>query len=277
MKTKFVSDCSCDMWSMEGVDFVSVPLTISTDEASYTDDENLDLPGMLDYLAAYKGRSYSACPSINDWLQSFQDADRVYVATLTSGLSGTYNSAMNAREMFLQKHPDAEIHVFDTLSTGPEQRLLMEKLVELDAAGIPFEEVCRQAQEYLSTTRLFFALKSLHIMAQNGRINKAIAAAIGVLGISIFATASPEGTIEPISKCRSEKKVISSMLAHLESAGYRGGKLRMSHAENPTLVENIRQAVLAKYPEADILIYPTHGLCSYYAERGGILVGCECE
>lgn len=276
MTTKFIADSSCDLWTLEGVDFTSVPLTLSTDEISFVDDETLNTTEMLDNFASYKGRSYSACPNIDAWLHSFGEADRIYVVTMTSTLSGTYNSAMAAQKIYLASHPNAEIHIFDSLSTGPEMRLLLEKLVELHTAGLSFEDVCREASSYLTHTRLFFALKSLHNMAQNGRVSKAVAAAVGVLGISIFATASTEGTVEPISKCRSEKKVISTMVNHLESAGFQGGRVRINHVENLDLATKVQDAILAKYPQADILIYPAHGLCCHYAERGGIMVGCEC-
>lgn len=276
MATKFISDSSCDMWEIENVDFTSVPLTISTDERDFVDTEDLDIPEMIEYMAAYKGRSYTACPSVDSWITSFGEADRIYIVTMTSALSGTYNSAVVAKKMYLQDHPDAEVHVFDTLSTGPEQRLLIEKLIELDASGISFEEVCQEAEKYLSSTRLFFALKQLHNLAQNGRVNKVLASAVGMMGISIFATASTEGTIESISKCRGDKKVITSLIKQLESAGYTGGKLRMTHIENPELAEKVEKAIREKYPQADVLVYKAHGLCAFYAEKGGIMIGCEC-
>lgn len=122
---------------------------------------------------------------------------------------------------------------------------------------------------------LFFALKSLNCLAQNGRVSKAVASAVGMLGISIYGKASDEGTLEPIGKCRGEKKVISSILKEMENIGYCGGKVRISHVENAALAQSMASAVWEQYPRADIVIYPAHGLCSYYAERGGLLVGCE--
>lgn len=276
MITKFVSDSSCDMWEVKGVNFSTAPLVISSSDEHFTDNEKLDISAMIDYLAEYKGRTYTACPNIDDWLSCFGDADRIYVVTMTSALSGTYNSAVAAKNIFQQDNPEKEIYIFDTLSTGPEQRLLIEKLIELDSLGLSFEEVCEKATQYLSDTRLFFALKSLHCLAQNGRVNKAVASAVGLLGISVFATASPEGTIQTISKCRSEKKVLSSLIGQMEASGYKGGKVRISHVGNPDLAEKLKNNILEKYPNADIITYSAHGLCSYYAEKGGILVGCEC-
>lgn len=273
--TKYVVDSSCDIFLYGDVKIESAPLIIYTDEVSYTDDENMDVHGMLDTLQNYNGRSYTACPGTEEWLKAFEGGDVIYVAALTSGLSGTYNSAMVAKDIYLQDHPDAKIEVFDSLTTGPELRLIMEKIIDLDKSGIPFEEVCSKAREYMNHTRLFFALASLHNMGQNGRVNKVLVSAVGLLGISIIATASEDGKVKTIAKSRGEKKVIKHMLEEIMEAGYKGGKLRISHVENEPLAEKLAAAVREHFPGADIEIYPAGGLCSYYAERAGILVGCE--
>lgn len=272
---KFIADSSCDMLEMEGVNFESIPMTIYTDEVSYLDDQNINITQMLDALASHKGRSYTACPSIETWLKAFEGADTIYIGTITSKLSGTYNSAVAAKNIYLQSHPETKICVFDTLSTGAELRLLMEKLVELDRAGMTFEEICKAGAEYLKTTRLFFSLRSLHNLAQNGRVSKVVAAAVGVLGIRIVATASEEGTIEPIAKCRGDKRVVEELLNQLEKAGFRSGKIRLGHTENPGFAQTIFTELKKRYPKADILLYQARGLCSYYSERGAIFVGIE--
>lgn len=274
MTVKFVVDSSCDMRDSEYTNLITVPLTISTDSHDWL-DEDLDINEMLNELETYKGRSYTACPNVESWMKAFEGADVIYVATLTSGLSGTYNSAMVARDLYLREHSDTKIQVFDTLSTGAEIRLFVEKLMELDSQGYSFEEVCEKAREYKKKTRLLFSLKSLHNMAQNGRINKAVASAIGVLGISIIGTASSQGTLEPISKSRGDKKVIAKMLEELKKLGYKGGKIRISHVENEILANQIKAAIKELYHGADVLVYRARGLCSYYAERGAILLGCE--
>ena len=276
MKRKIVVDSSCDMWELNGVDFEVAPITISTDNKHYVDNQDLDVHLMSEEFAKYKGVSHTACPSVGSWLDCFEGYDEVFVITLTGSMSGTYNSAMTAKGIYEEENDNVKVHVFDSLSTGPEMRLLIEKLKDFIEEDLPFEEIVEKGQDYLNHSRLFFALKSLHNMAMNGRINKAIASAIGVLNISIFATASEEGTIQPISKCRGEKKVVKSMIEHLENAGYHGGKVRISHADNLKLAHNVRDKILELYPNADIIVYPMGGLCTYYAEIGGLLVGCEC-
>ncbi|MGN8742627.1 DegV family protein [Catenibacterium mitsuokai] len=276
MKRKIVTDSSCDIWELNGVDFAVAPMTISTDNKHYVDNQELDVRLMSEDLAKYKGVSHTACPSVGSWLDCYEGSDEVFVVTLTGAMSGTYNSAMTAKGIYEEENENVKIHVFDSLSTGPEMRLLIEKLKEMIEEDLTFEEIVENGQDYLNHTRLFFALKSLHNFAMNGRVSKAVASAIGVLNISIFATASEEGTIQQISKCRGEKKVVKSMIEHLENAGYHGGKVRISHADNLKLAHNVRDKILELYPHADIIVYPMGGLCTYYAEIGGLLVGCEC-
>lgn len=273
---KYVADSSCDIMTGYFDNFYSIPLIISTDEKEYVDNSELKVSEMLDYLAAYKGRSYSACPSPEGWLNAFEGADEIYVVTITSKLSGAYSSANLAKEMYLSDHPRAKICIIDSLSTGPEMRMVLEKIMELKGNGLGFEQVEKEVRHYLESTRLFFVLKSLHNLAQNGRINKAVAAAIGMLHIGILGTASEEGDIEPINKCRGDKRTIAGAVDEMKKAGYSGGKVRMCYVENDELARAIEARIRQEFADADIVIYPAGGLCSYYAERGGLIIGCEC-
>ena len=274
---KIVSDSSCDRPLIGGEPVACVPMVISTDERSFRDDETLNITEMLDYLAAYKGRSYTSCPSVDSWMQLFEGAGEVCAVTITSALSGSYNSAVAARKLYLQKNPQVRVHIFDTLSTGPEMALLLDKLRELAEQGLSFEEICARGEEYRKKTRLFFTLQSLHNLSQNGRVNKVVAAAIGVLNIRIVGTASSEGTLAPLAKSRGEKKALTELVEQVEKAGYAGGKMRVTHVENPTLARKFVEQVKAIWPGADVTVARSGGLCSYYAERGALLVGIETE
>ena len=143
MITRIISDSSCELFDSADGQFRTAPLTISTDERSFLDDDNLNTREMLDYLSAHKGRSYTACPSIESWLSCFEGADVIYVAVMTSALSGTLNSALSAKSIYEQQHPEVKIHIFDTLTTGPELWLFIEKLEELVASDTSYDEVIR--------------------------------------------------------------------------------------------------------------------------------------
>ena len=272
---KIIADSSSDRPAVPGVAYV--PLVISTDERTFVDDAQLDVGGMLRCLSEHRGRSYTACPSVDGWLSAFEGGDEIYAVTITSALSGSYNAAMAARQLYLQEHAEAKIAVFDSLSTGPELHLILERLQALTEAGLPFEQVEAQTRAYMQHTHLLFCLQSLHNMAQNGRVNKVVAAAVGVLGIRIVGMASPEGTLHQLGKARGDRKALPELLEQMQRAGYRGGKVRITHVQNPALAESFRSQLLAAWPSADAAIAPSSGLCSYYAESGAIMIGFETE
>ena len=272
---KFIADSACDLKEYPGICFETVPLSISTDERDYTDDEGLDVHEVLDYLASYNNRSFTASPTTESWLKAFEGADEIYCVTITSGLSGTYSGANVAKEMYLSEHPDAKIYVVDSLSTGPGMVLLLEKLAELKSQGKSFEEVCAAIEKYRKRLKLYFSLSSLHNLAQNGRVSKIIASAIGFMNIKILGTASKEGTIEQVGKCRGNNRMIDKIIEQLKESGFTAGKIRICHVECLEFANAVADKIRSIFNCSDIKIVPARGLCSYYAERGGIIIGCE--
>ena len=272
---RIAADSSCNLLALDGADFVSVPLTIRTDAEEFRDDASLDVDAMVAALRATKGRSYSACPNIAQWEEAFGERGDVIAFTITSGLSGSYNAACAAKEICRQRDPSRRIHVVDSLSAGPEIVLLIEKALSETRAGADFDGVCRAVQEYRERTRLLFALESMHNLAQNGRVNRLVATMAGVLGIRAVGQASAEGTLEMLGKARGARRTRQLMLSEMERLGYRGGSARIGHGQNETLALEIRDEIRQRFPAADAQIHPLRGLCSYYAERGGIMLGFE--
>ena len=272
---RIIADSSCDLYSLDWPDFRTVPLAIYTDERSFTDDPSLNIGDMLDYLAGFKGRSYTSCPSVDAWLRAFEGAAEIFVSTVTSALSGSYNSACTAAEMYKEEHPDAKISVIDSLSTGAEEALLLLKLAELAKSRIPFEEIDRKIRAYLQRSRLFFSFFSLHNLSQNGRVNKAAAAALSMLNIAVTGTANGEGKISVTGKARGERRSVRTLLQEIKKAGYTGGRAVITHVENENSAQSLKQAILAEFPKADLRILPARGLCSYYMERRGVVISCE--
>ena len=272
---RIAADSSCNLLALDGADFVSVPLTIRTDAEEFRDDASLDVDAMVAALRATKGRSYSACPNIAQWEEAFGERGDVIAFTITSGLSGSYNAACAAKEICRQRDPSRRIHVVDSLSAGPEIVLLIEKALSETRAGADFDGVCRAVQEYRERTRLLFALESMHNLAQNGRVNRLVATMAGVLGIRAVGQASAEGTLEMMGKARGARRTRQLMLFEMERLGYRGGSARIGHCQNETLALEIRDEIRQRFPAADAQIHPLRGLCSYYAERGGIMLGFE--
>ncbi len=272
---KIVADSSADVMSLERVPFDFAPLKIITDEKEYVDNAELNVSEMVQDLSKYTGKSGSACPSEGDWLAAFGDAQYVFCVTITSGLSGSYNSARIAKSTYEESHPDRKVFLIDSLSAGPELKLIIEKLEELILAGKSYDAICFEITEYRKHADLMFVLESLQSLANNGRVSPLVAKAVGILGIRIVGKASEQGTLEQLSKCRGAQKGLAMLFQHMTKFGYNGGKVRIGHCLNLDCARNLRDMIKAKFPAASIEIFSLRGLCSYYAEKGGLLVGFE--
>ncbi len=275
MNYRIVADSSSDMFVYDKAELVSVPLKIITDQKEYTDNRELDVGEMLCDLEKYKGRSSSSCPNVDDWLRAFGDAECVFCVTITSGLSGSYNCARSAATQYVYDYPQRKAYVIDTLSVGPEAALIVEKLGELIESGNSFEEIVEAINEYKRRTHLIFALESMRNLANNGRVKPIVAKLAGVLDIRAVGRASEEGVLDVFAKPRGAYRTLLTILDEMKSKGYDGGKVRIHHCENEGAAKVLAKEIKKLYVGADVKIRKTKALCSFYAERGGLLVGFE--
>ena len=204
MKTKIVVDSSSNLYELPGAEFACVPLKIVTDEQEYLDDGHLDAVGMAQTLRSYKGKTTTSCPNVADWLAAYEGAEQVFAVTITGTLSGSYNAALLAAEEYKADHPEARVFVLDSLSAGPECRLLAERLQQLVESGMDFDAVCEEILAYKKHTHLLFSLESLANLARNGRVKPAVAAVARMLGIRVIGRASESGELEVLCKTRGE-------------------------------------------------------------------------
>lgn len=275
MQYKIVTDSSSNMFSLSDVDFAPVPLKIITEEKEYVDNNALDVAAMVAELEVVKGHTGTSCPNAFDWQEAFEGADAVFAVTITSNLSGCYNSALIAAEEYMAVHEDAKVCVIDTLSTGPEMQLIIEKLQEYILSGMEFDDIVSEIKEYQKHTHLLFSLESLANLARNGRVSPAVAKVAKVLGIRVVGAASAEGTLEPLHKSRGEKRALKAIFSEMEGRGFRGGRVHIAHCFNENAALELEKMVHEVYPQSETDIIPCKGLCSFYAEKGGLLVGFE--
>ena len=274
-RIKIVADSACDIFGLKYTEFSSAPMKITAGEKEFVDDKALDVEEMADFMYHYKGKSKSSCPNVNDWLEAFGDADDIFCVTITSGLSGSYNSACSAKQIYESEHKGSRVFVIDSLSAGPEISLIIEKLEEYVEKDMPYDVICYGITEYLKKTGLIFMLKSLKTFANNGRISPIVAGLAGIAGVCIVGKASDEGTLEPTHKCRGEQRSLETMVADLESEGFLSGKISIGHCQNRAAAEKLRQLILSRFKNATVEIHKLRGLCSFYAEKGSLLVGFE--
>lgn len=275
MNTKIVVDSSASLYTLQGVDFECVPLKIITDDAEYLDNGTMDALGMAQTLRTYKGKTSTSCPNVSDWLAAYEGADEVYAITITGTLSGSYNAAQLAAEEYQQENPGKRVFVLDSLSTGPEQRLLAEHLRDLLAEGREFDEICEEMLRYHKHTHLLFSLESLANLARNGRVKPAVAAVARMLGIRVIGQASEAGELEVLCKTRGEHGALERIVLEMKGRGFVSGRVHIAHCGNPDAADRLKKMLHAVFPGAQVDVSPCGGLCSYYAELGGLMVGYE--
>ncbi|WP_284119786.1 DegV family protein [Streptococcus canis] len=279
MTWKIVTDSGCNLRGLESqskdLRFERVPLTLQIGSEIFRDDDGLDIDKMMTLMYQSSKAATSSCPSPDAFLQAYKGADNVIAVTITGTLSGSHNSARLAKNDFLEEFPNANIHVIDSLSAGGEMDLLVLELERLINLGLSFEEVVAQITAYQEKTRLIFVLAKVDNLVKNGRLNKLVGKVVGLLNIRMVGQASQEGTLELLQKARGQKKAVSALVEEIQKAGYKGGKVYIAHAQNPKICEQISEKIKTLYPDAVIQIGRTSGLCSFYAEDEGILMGYE--
>lgn len=275
MKRRIVSDSSSNILERNSdVEYRTTPLKILIDGKEYPDVLGLDMVDLVARIELSEKNSTS-CPSISEWTDAFEGADEIFGVTISSNLSGSYNSAMNAAEMYLEDHPDVKIHIFDSLATGGTMELLIEKIEECIRADMSFEEIVKAVDEYHEKDKILFSLESVKNLAKNGRMLKALADLANALGIRFIGKASERGTIQQAHIARGQKKALLTVYNEMLKMGYDGGKVRINHCLNVDAAGKLKDMILQKFPSADVKVCLTTALCSYYAERGGMIIGFE--
>lgn len=270
---RLIVDSSANALSDPARNLEVVPLTLTFGEENLLDDENLNISDFLTKMEVNQEAGKTAAPSIQRWLDALDGAEQAIIVTITSGMSGTYSSALQARDIYLESHPLAKIIVVDSRSAGPELELIIEGIEEmLQDPKLRFADLESKIAEYRTKTSLLFLLQSLRNLSLNGRVSPAVAKLAGLLKINLIGTASVDGDLKPLTKARGMKKALKELVKQMEENKYQGGRVIIDECENLADAEKLKELILEKYPDAKITIRPMRGLCSFYAERGGLMV-----
>lgn len=274
-----VADSSCDLdpahHKLGNLDYRIAPLKVVVGDREFVDLPATDRNEMLAAMLAFKGASSSACPSPAEFAELFRQAAQTIAVTMTSGLSGTYNCAMQAMHMVHEEQPERKIHVVDSRSTAGSIVLLLRRLRELIERELDFDEVVRQIESYRDGMKILFSLSSFDTLVKNGRMSRAAGLVASALNIRAVAENTAEGTINVLEKPRGEKRAIERMVALMSRyKDMHGCPVVITHCNNPegarALGERIREAYGT--PAQDITVLECRCLTSYYAGDNALLL-----
>lgn len=255
--------------------FVRASLHIYVDEYEFIDDESFDRLDFLKKMKASPNCPKSSCPSPEVFREAYDcGADHVYAVTLSGALSGSYNSAVLGANMYLEDHPDAKIHVFNSKSASIGETRIAQMIQHYEEEGLPFEEVVEKAEAFLKDMRTYFVLESLDNLRKNGRLSAVKALVASALNIKPYMGENGEGEIIQLGQARGMQKSLKKMLDTMaERVEHPEEKvLALSHCNNPERAQFVKEEILKRIQPKEILILESSGITSLYADDGGIVL-----
>lgn len=255
--------------------FISAPLLMQVDEYTIIDDETFDQADFLKKIAASPNCPKSSCPSPEVYMKAFDcGVNHAYAVTLSAELSGSYNSAVLGKNLYLEKYPDAKVHVFNSCSASVGETLIGMKIQECEEAGMVFDEIVEMVENYIAEQCIWFVLENLDTLRKNGRLSRVKAFVATALRIKPVMSATNEGVIVQLDQVRGMNKALVKMVDYIvEKLNHSEDRvLAISHCNCLERAELLKDAILKRLNFKDVIIMDMAGISSMYANDGGIIV-----
>ena len=262
MSFKIVVDSCCDLTPamLKDPAFVKVPLTIYSNGSTFVDDETFDQADLLWSMRQSEDAPSTACPSPQAYLDAYRGADDVYVVTLSALLSGSHNSAEQARILMEEERPEVNVHVFNSCSAAAGELLVAMAIHRLASTGMPYRRVVTEVEQFIYQMQTMFVLESLEVIT-------------GALKIKLLMGATPQGEICKLGQALTIKQALSKMVDKIAAdAAHVGRTLAICHCNCLERAFQVKAMVEAKCKFAHIVITEAGGITSVYAYDGGIVV-----
>lgn len=282
MKIGIIADSCCDMTpemiKKTGIDLV--PLKITVGGSTFVDDENIDLSLLRSAIHESKTGATSACPAPGEYAEAMRRYDKCVVITLSSRLSGSYNSAIVAKDMVLEEFPNKRIHIFDSESACSGETWLALLAHDIIVSGRSFDELVEQVERKIANMRTLFVLEDLSTLMKNGRLNKVVGTVATLLSLRPIMSDNGHGEIAMLDKVRGTQKALARLVELVKeyTAGATASSRRivLTHCNCRERVNTLREMILNQCPAVgEVLIVATRGLSTVYANDGGVVAALE--
>lgn len=276
MKFKIMADSSCDLSEelRTRMDISIIPFKIDIDEEKFIDDLDLDVSLMVESMNRSPNPIRTSCPAPGDFLDEFNANDNIFVITISNKLSGTYNSALLARDMVLEKAPDKFIHIFNSKSASIGESLIALKIEEAINLNLSREDIIKYVDDYIESMDTYFILESLDNLIKNGRISKTKGLIANVLNIKPIMGSDKEGNIQLIENVRGNKRAFKRLaeIVGENREDIENTVIGIAHVQNKERAENLKEEIERQYKFKEILVVEARGLSSGYAADSGIVL-----
>ena len=278
MKYKIIADSSCDLNANylkdTGIDFDLAPLTLNVNNKEFVDNESLDITEMLSCMHSFKGKSTSACPSPNDYEEKMTGADKYFIVTISSKLSGSHSAAVLAKNSF--SNPD-DVFVIDSKTVSGTMVLIIDKLVSLINSNIEYEKICEEILNYTENNiSLLFILDKFDNLVKNGRVSATKGFIASTLSLKPICE-NKDGEIKIAKLALGHKRAIKELVEMLKTKtqDHSTKKCVLTHCFNEETAKWIKTELENRYNFKEIILMPMKGLCSFYALEKGLIFSYE--
>lgn len=277
MSYKIVVDSCGELTANQKADthFASAALELDVDDYHVVDDETFDQGEFLRRVKASPNCPKSTCPSPERYMKAFQgEAENIYAVTLSSQLSGSYNSAELGKKLYLEENEGKNIHVFDSKSASIGETLIAMKIQECEEAGMEFLQVVEEVNRFIESQNTFFVLETLDTLRKNGRLSNLKAFVAGALNIKPVMGSTPEGAICQLGQARGMNKALEKMVQEVVARTTHSAEriLAISHCNCPQRAKLVKEKLEKAAQFKDILVLDTAGISSMYAGDGGVII-----
>ena len=276
MSFRIVVDSCCEMTGQMKQDscFAKVPLIITSNGSTFVDDASFDQADLLWSMKQSKDAPATSCPAPQTYLDAYRcGAEDIYVVTLSALLSGSHNSAQQAKVLLEEENPEANVHVFNSCSAVCGETAIALKIKELAQAGMPFKKVVREVEQFIARMKTLFVLEDLENLRKNGRLTKLQAVVTGALRIKLFCHATPEGEIGKVGQALTVKQALQKMVEKAASdPDHEGRPAFITHVNCMDRAFKVKEMLEQKCRFSGISITEAGGITTVYANDGGIVM-----
>ena len=274
MTFKILTDSTADLpesWTQEH-DVQVLGLTIQLDGQTH-ETVGPDKLTSEQLLAKMESGSKPTTSQIN--VGQFEDVFRQYAqegtavlyVAFASALSGTYQSAVMAREMVLEDYPKAIITILDTKAASMGEGLLVMKAVEARAAGQSLEQTADLLQSLVPRVKTYFLVDDLNHLMRGGRISKAAALMGSLVNIKPIIAVTADGSLDSVTKVRGKKKAQAEVV-RMTLDTISDPRVVVASAGEKEVAETVKEQLLASGQVTEVLILPLGPVISTHTGPG---------
>ncbi|OCS85432.1 DegV family protein [Caryophanon tenue] len=255
---KLYTDSACDLplTYLEAHDITLFPLRVEYNGQDLADRVEITPQQIFDILEQ-GGQPKTSQVSPETFLAAFTEQAKageegVYIA-FSSGLSGTFATAVMMREQVKETYPDFSLHIIDTKCASFGQGFVVKEAVRLREAGVTATALAEQLTAYAASIQHVFAVDDLDHLARGGRLSKSTAFVGGLLNIKPILTITDEGLIDTLDKARGKKRAFKQVVEHVKARGgdFTSKTIGIAYTGDVAIVDELKAVLTAELQPKD--------------------------